>query len=205
VDAPRRERRHPGITALPTGTMIEATQVLLAVADRTPYGLIVRTAIMSGLREGEIFSLRWSDLDLASGWVHVRREITKTDSGERDVYLDGDLVARLQIHRTEQIKIHGEPVPVHVFTTARGHAWTQPTFAYHWQKIRAAADLPGLHFHDLRHLQATLMQRAGVHMMVAQARLGHAGATMTGMYTHPNRAEQEAAAEAVARLFPPSA
>ena len=34
---------------------------------------VLRTALLTGLRKGELFGLRWSDVDLARGVLHVRR------------------------------------------------------------------------------------------------------------------------------------
>ncbi|MGH2403299.1 MAG: site-specific integrase, partial [bacterium] len=43
----------------------------------------------------------------------------------------------------------------------------------------AAAGLPEIRFHDLRHTHAGLLVAAGVHPKAIQARLGHASITTT--------------------------
>ncbi len=65
-----------------------------------------------------------------------------------------------------------------------------------------AAGVPRLRFHDLRHLHASYLARAGVPAKVAQERLGHAtpGFTMQ-VYTHTLAGQQEAAAQAVESLL----
>lgn len=50
---------------------------------------IVATLTFSGLRIGELCALRWRDVDLAGGWLHVGD--AKTDAGRRRVKIRGAL------------------------------------------------------------------------------------------------------------------
>jgi integrase len=53
-------------------------------------------------------------------------------------------------------------------------------------------------FHNLRHLNATLLLEAGIHPKVVQERLGHSSITMTlDRYSHVSRDLQAAAALAL--------
>jgi integrase len=67
-----------------------------------------------------------------------------------------------------------------------------------WPRLLAAAGLPRIRFHDLRHTYATLALQGGVAPKVVQETLGHASVTPTrDTYSHvlPN-----AQAEAAARI-----
>jgi integrase len=50
---------------------------------------MVATLVFAGLRIGELFSLRWRDVDLAGGWLQVGE--SKTDAGRRRVKIRGVL------------------------------------------------------------------------------------------------------------------
>lgn len=54
---------------------------------------IIAVLVFAGLRLGELLKLRWRDVDLAGGWLHVTDELadTKTDAGRRKVKVRGAL------------------------------------------------------------------------------------------------------------------
>jgi integrase len=69
-------------------------------------------------------------------------------------------------------------------------------------RLAAAAELPRIRFHDLRHTHATLALQAGVHPKVVSERLGHANISITlDTYSHAIPAMQEDAAAKVAALI----
>ena len=84
-------------------------------------------------------------------------------------------------------------IPPNSFTQAFGHR-------------AAAAGVPVIRLHDLRHTHASLALRAGVHPKVVQERLGHSTVAFTlDVYSHSVPAMQEEAAALVAgQLFTPS-
>ena len=58
------------------------------------------------------------------------------------------------------------------------------TIAFHWDRIRKKADLPGLRLHDLRHTWASVAAMNGVGMVTIAKLLGHALAETTAGYAH---------------------
>jgi integrase len=67
-----------------------------------------------------------------------------------------------------------------------------------WVRVAAAAGMPGLHVHDLRHAHATLMLGQGVHPEIVSERLGRASVNVTlDTYSHVLPGLQEAAAAAL--------
>ena len=75
---------------------------LLAACDNdsNPWlGPIVRFAILSAMRQGEIVGLRWSDIDLESGTVWVTRE---KDGVASDVRMRDDLRAQMARHGPQE-------------------------------------------------------------------------------------------------------
>jgi integrase len=72
-----------------------------------------------------------------------------------------------------QTRENGTPLHPHLFSDA------------FWRHV-AAATLPRIRFHDLRHTHATLALAAGVHPKVVSERLGHASVVIT-LDTFPMR------------------
>jgi integrase len=71
-----------------------------------------------------------------------------------------------------------------------------------FHKIIAAANLPRIRPHDLRHLHATLMDQAGVTPKVASSRLGHAKVDLTqNVYTHAQKVSDLDVAAKVHKLL----
>ena len=75
--------------------------------SRYDYTPILRTAISTGLRLGELLGLKWGDIDFDAGAMNVERQWTrsgelappKTAKGVRRVPLNAELVAFLRKHR----------------------------------------------------------------------------------------------------------
>ena len=71
-----------------------------------------------------------------------------------------------------------------------------------FKRLQAAAQVPAIRFHDLRHTHATMALQAGIHPRVVSERLGHSTVTMTlDTYSHVLPAMQEDAAERVAEVL----
>lgn len=201
VDRPRIPQYIPPLVELPTPEMLKHLTRLFEVSEQHGLGLLVYFATLTGMRAREVFGLEWSHIDFATGWLNIPRLNTKTDKGARPVLLDAALMRRLQEHRLAQLQQY-QLSPRHVFLNHNGKPWEQSSVWKHWRLIREEAGVPDLHFHDLRHVQGTLLARVGVHPSVAQQRLGHADISTTlGIYTHVNQEGQVAAVEGLVKLF----
>ena len=55
--------------------MVEIEKILEALTP--PYREFFQFAIWTGLRTGELLGLRWQDVDLDKGQVHIRTNITQ--------------------------------------------------------------------------------------------------------------------------------
>lgn len=168
----------------------------------------------TGLRRGELLGARWKDL--AAGRLAVVQTLLdvgnqisystpKTMKGRRLIALDPATVAALREHRKEQIaeRLALGSWPDHdlMFTREDGEpihpAWLTRAF----QQRAAAAGVPKIRFHDLRHTHATVMLQAGIHPKVVSERLGHATVSVTlDTYSHAVPSLQEDAAEKAAAV-----
>ena len=63
----------------------EQAQQLIIATTGTRYGTLIYMALMTGMREGELLGLKWSDVDWTKGQLHVQRQLQVHESGrERD-------------------------------------------------------------------------------------------------------------------------
>lgn len=175
-------------------------------------------AATTGMRRGEILGLAWSALDLAGGRLSVSRSLVsvdykvqlsepKTSQGRRVVALDPATVSALRAHRKAQLEERvamGEGWANEldlVFVREDGSPIHPQAFSEAFKRHAAAARLPALSLHGLRHTHATLALRAGVHPKVVSERLGHASVAFTlDTYTDALPDMQETAAALVAAL-----
>ena len=158
-------------------------------------------AFYAGLRRGELRALRWGDVDLAGGLIHVERSMSgygdagapKSRAGKRGVPVIALLRDRLAEHK---LVTRGEGGLV--FGSREGSPFT-PTAVRRralaaWQ--RAALDPIGLH--ECRHTFASLLIAAGVNAKAITAYLGHASIQTTfDLYGHLMPGNED---EAVARV-----
>lgn len=146
-------------------------------------------AVSTGMRQGELLALRYEDVDLDSGTVHVRRSIhagvlsePKTKSSRRTIQLTRHAVDALQAHRE---KNSGDGF---VFCTKHGKPITaQNLINRSWKSLLHKAGIPYRNFHQLRHTVATLLLEQDVNPLLVSQLLGHADVAFTlRVYTHPN-------------------
>ena len=204
--APRHKR--PRIEAL---TQRQAKALLKAARSHRLEALFM-LALTTGMRQGELFALRWSDVDLRRRTLYVQRsaqevsgEITlvepKTDLSRRRVALSTVAIEALKRRRaTASREDHGSEL---VFPSERGHVLRKSNFLRKdWAPIRTAASLPSVRFHDLRHTAASLLLIEGVHPKVVSEMLGHASVRLTlDTYSHLIPTLQAGAAEAFDRVL----
>lgn len=184
-----------------------------------------RLAAYTGARRGELFYLRWADVELEGPAPHIwitgsmaivrgQRVEGKTKTGRaRRISLDAGTVQALREHAERQAKEReavgaGWPDDDRVFRMEMG---TPLRVDLPGELMRAtiarlnATDGPALRtirLHDLRHVHATLLLKAGVPVHVLSARLGHLDAAMTlRVYAHVLTDQAASAADTFARLM----
>ena len=128
---------------------------------------LVELAIESGMRRGELLSIRWEDVYIDIRTIHL--PITK-NGNSRDVPLSNrakNILSELPKGRS------GVVFPIH-FEAFKGL----------WKRACKRASIEDLHFHDLRHEATTRFFEKGLNVMEVAAITGHKDLRMLQRYTH---------------------
>jgi integrase len=143
---------------------------ILAAADglKNPYMTpLIALAITSGLRRGELLSLRFKDWDRADNWLLVR----EAKSGHpRRVPLFGkglDAVVSFWPSKREMM------FPI-----------TPNAVKLNWNRLRVAAGLPNVRFHDLRHEAISRLFEKGLSVPEVASISGHRTPSQLFRYAH---------------------
>ena len=150
---------------------------LLAACD-TPQrehlkGILI-CALDTGMRQGEIFSLRWRDVDFENRFVTIQAFHTKTMK-ERQVAITTRLAIEL-----ERLKASAPDDPNGLVFGILDNVKRSFTTA------RSKAGLNDLRFHDLRHTAATRLVGAHIPLSEVGRVLGHSQANTTYRYVNAN-------------------
>ncbi|QSO50852.1 site-specific integrase [Alicyclobacillus curvatus] len=185
----------------------ELSSFLIVAKERSRYYMVFLLGASTGLRFGEILGLKWSDVNLDTGTIQVRRsagkkksQTTKTASSRRLVAMPSYLVDELRIHYEQQqreIEIQGNRWHHNdlVVPTSVGTQVLQGNIRGLMDRLIKRAEVSRCRFHDLRHLHATLLLTKGVHAKIVQERLGHSSIQVTlDRYSHVVPGLQEQAA-----------
>jgi integrase len=148
---------------------VEEADSLLSYCEGVVYW-IVKTALSTGMRRGELLSLKWSDI--RNGFIYLTQ--TKTDMPR-------------QIPLNETLKEIFSSIPRHitseyVFCNREGKP-----FSYVARSFNTALGKSGIrdfHFHDLRHTFASWLVMKGASLKEVQELLGHRDIEMTMRYSH---------------------
>jgi integrase len=137
---------------------------------------------------GELWGLRWSDLDLDRGLLTVRRSYrTAPKSGKpRALPLHPALIPILRQWQEASPKWEKEcPASQEglVFPTATGHM-RQKDRDYGFKDALTGAECHAVGFHDLRHSMASHFMMAGGNILTLQKLLGHSSVAVTMKYAH---------------------
>ncbi len=208
VDPPRSVRKP--VRPL---TADQARTFLAAVADDR-LGPLFHVAITTGLRQGELFGLRWEDVDLAAGTLTVRHAMQrvngkrtlvepKTALSQRTVTLPASTVAAFRVQRTRQRDTQSLAGGRWqdwglVFTSTIGTPLEPSNVRRRLHALLKTAGLPRQRFHDLRHCAASLLLAGNVAPRTIMGILGHSQISLTmNTYAHLSPALQHDAAVAM--------
>lgn len=208
VTRPRAPRK-----AMLTLTPEQAAR-LLETAKGDRLGSLYVLAVTTGLRQGELLGLQWSDIDLETGRLSVRHQLCelsgrlwldepKTAKARRQVDLPAFAVVVLSEHRRRMLAEGHYRSDGLVFCNTEGGPIRKSGLRRRsFEPLLKKAGLPRIRFHDLRHTAATLALQEGVHPKIVQEMLGHSQISITlDTYSHVLPSMQKEAAAKMDALF----
>jgi integrase len=146
---------------------------------------VLRTAVYTGLRLGELLGLKWKDVDVRAGVVHVRRQWTrlgeyappKTKKAEREVPLPHDVRQLLaQLRLSSQFSDDDDPV----FASRNGKPLGHRNVTRRgFEAATKKAGIEDVTFHDLRHAYVSLLATRRVPSSVIAELVGHESSAVT--------------------------
>ena len=159
-------------------------QIRLLLDNSTDrYRILFMTAVLTGMREGELFGLKWSDIDWNANQVCVNRTFSrgrfyppKTKASKRRIDLPPELVTELKKWRLRCPKSELDLVFPNSVGNPENHGNMLRRGFY--PALRRAG-LPRIRFHDLRHTYASLLIQQGEHPKYIQQQMGHSSIKVT--------------------------
>lgn len=148
--------------------------------------LLILTAVLTGMRAGELMALRWQDVDLVTGVISVTRnyvrgriELPKSHGSIRQIIIPPLLVDELA-------KVKDGAESNLIFTNSVGNPLEWCNFYNReFLPLLKSAGLPKVRFHSLRHAYASTLVASGEDLKFVQSQLGHSSLTMTlNTYSH---------------------
>ena len=149
------------------------------------------------MRIGEVFALRWSNMDLEQRTIHIRETIStgkdstgririmvgtpKTEKSIRDISISltaHDILKKLYLHCPKDQDL--------VFATKAGTPISPENFSRIWRSLLESLGMKGQYtIHEFRHTHATQLIEAGFSILDVSKRLGHASPqTTVNVYAH---------------------
>jgi Phage integrase family len=159
---------------------------------------------------GELCALRKSDIDMEARTVRVERSLTelqngalafgppKSDAGRRTVGFPELIAPVIRWHLSCFAQDGDDGL---VFTGPAGALLRRGNFRRRtWLTALKKAELPTVHFHDLRHTGNNLTATAGANLRELMARMGHSSTRAALIYLHSTDERQREIADALGDL-----
>ena len=190
-------------------TLEEQKRFLQAIQGNV-YEIIFLTALYSGLRQGELLSLTWNDINLKERYINVNKTVAevadvtpegrgklkrvlqtpKTSSSIRKVDIPKFLVSKLRLHKLNQTQNKFKTSKRYednnlVFCNRYGKFINSRKLRQVFKDVLSENNIETRKFHDLRHTYATRLFELGEREKTVQKLMGHSNIAVTmNTYTH---------------------
>jgi len=147
---------------------------------------IIMCALNTGLRKGEIISLKWNNVDINNRIITID-SINSKSKKSRKIPINS-VIRKMFL----ELKLQREGNEVVFLSSDRKPYARQDSLNRAFYKALEKANIKGLKFHDLRHTCATRMIESGANIVAVKEILGHSSLDMTMRYAHPEDSLKEA-------------
>ncbi len=184
------------VTVLLPKERTDLERYVLEREDMRSFGIFL--ALYTGIRIGELCALRWDDVDLDNGILHINHTFQrlhdytsssskktrvlistpKTESSIRMIPLPSFLIDRLSAFASS---------PDHFILTDTEKPEETRSYLYFYKRQLSICGLPEYTFHTIRHTFATRCVEEGVDIKSLSEILGHSNVKITmNRYVHPS-------------------
>lgn len=187
------QKRSAGIEIMNRTEQTRLIQYLYRDMDISKAGIYI--CLFTGLRLGEICSLKWDDIDQEGGLLHVNRTVQRIESQEgptRTILLE---TSPKSIFSKREIPISDSLLSLLMKFWQEGQEYVlqnnktmEPrTYQNHFKKYLKEINAPNYNFHILRHTFATNCIDRGMDIKSLSEILGHSDVQITlNRYVHPS-------------------
>lgn len=177
---------------------------LLNEQDNKQMVLLIKLALQTGMRKGEMLGLQWNDIDFKNNTINVRHSLSytkdsqyvlkepKTKRSVRKVAPPKKMMEELKQHkitkdsereRADNLWQNGKYD--FVFATEGGKPFFPDAPNRWWTRFLKRTGFKVIRFHDLRHTAATYLINKGANIHSISKRLGHSNISTTmNIYGH---------------------
>ena len=200
----------------------EQVSRFLVAASGSRFGVLFHLAVVTGMRQGELFGLKWCDISWNKSTIIVRRQVQritgkgyifcepKTKAGHRKIGVGNTTLDKLRDQHGQQMMIKttaGDQWQENdlIFTTDLGTPLDNSNVLKEYYVVLSKAGLPKIRFHDLRHTAASLLLNNGQGIMAVSKLLGHSKPSVTlDIYGHVYSESMEEVARVMELLVTPT-
>ncbi len=150
---------------------------------------MVIISINTGMRQGELFKLRWEDVNFQARYITITGDTAKSGS-TRHIPMNDEVFQVLSDWRNQSA-----PEELLVFKGRTGREFNNSKKS--WAKLLTDASIKAFRWHDMRHHFASRLVMEGVDLNTVRELLGHSTLKMTLRYAH---LAPKVKADAVAKL-----
>lgn len=202
---------------------------LLSEAKSEPLYPLIMTAILSGMRKGEILGLQWQNVDLENGYIKVEKSLCRVANGEdkkgrqrtkvillepknetskRTIPISTQLITILKEYKEKQEQYKEGASDFYnnklnlVFPNYLGNFMSEREVLRSFYSVLDKYGIPRVRFHDLRHTYASLLMESETDSKVIQELLGHSSISTTlDIYTHLKLEQKRNSVDKMAKMF----
>ncbi|HMX24608.1 MAG TPA: site-specific integrase [Blastocatellia bacterium] len=136
----------------------------------------ILTALYSGMRRGEMFALRWMDVDFERGFVRLRETTTKNGKARTVPLIEPALSELAALRKAGDSKLDASVFPI-----------SKQYVSHLLREFLDSLGMEDVGLHTMRHSFASRAARAGIPPFYVKEILGHADMDMTAYYSHSGR------------------
>jgi len=133
---------------------------------------LIIIGLNTGMRRGELFNLRWNDIDFNMHFIYIKE--TKTG-----------VTRKIPMSPLVEKTLRGVDRKFEFIFQSPKTRKKLKDIRTSWRSACERAGIQDLRFHDLRHTAATWMVAKGIDLVTVKEILGHANIKTTMRYAHP--------------------